>query len=33
MISDAIKVNMDRQSWFELYTSSFNTDEESWRLP
>ena len=33
MISDAIKVNMDRQSWFELYTASFNTDEESWRLP
>ena len=32
-ISDATKVNMDQESWFELYTASFNTDEEPWRLP
>jgi predicted oxidoreductase len=32
-ISDAMSVKMDRETWFELYTASFNDGELPWRLP
>ena len=32
-ISDAMNVKMDRESWFELYTASFNDGKLQWRLP
>ena len=32
-ISDAMNVTMDRESWFELYTASFNDGKLQWRLP
>ena len=32
-ISDAMNVKMDRESWFELYTTSFNDGKLQWRLP
>ena len=32
-ISDAMKVKMDRETWFELYTASFNDGVLPWRLP
>ena len=32
-ISDAMNVKMDRESWFELYTASFNDGKLKWRLP
>jgi len=32
-LSDAFKVNMNRELWFELYIASFKSREESWRLP
>jgi predicted oxidoreductase len=32
-ISDAMSFNMDLETWFELYTASFNTGEMPWRLP
>ena len=32
-ISDAMSFNMDLETWFELYTATFNTGEMPWRLP
>ena len=32
-ISDAMNVKMDRESWFELYTASFNDGKLQWKLP
>ena len=32
-ISDAMNVKMDRESWFELYSTSFNDGKLKWRLP
>ena len=32
-ISDALSFNMDLETWFELYTATFNTGEMPWRLP
>ena len=32
-ISDAMQVKMDRETWFELYTASFNDGILPWRLP
>ena len=32
-ISDAMSFNMDLDTWFELYTATFNTGEMPWRLP
>jgi len=32
-ISYAMKVKMDREIWFELYTASFNDGILPWRLP
>ena len=32
-ISDAMHVKMDRETWFELYTASFNDGILPWRLP
>ena len=32
-ISDAMSFNMDLETWFELYTATFNTGEIPWRLP
>jgi predicted oxidoreductase len=32
-ISDAMNVKMDRESWFELYTASFNDGKLQCRLP
>ena len=32
-ISDAMSCNMDLETWFELYTATFNTGEMPWRLP
>ena len=32
-ISDAMNVKMDHESWFELYTASFNDGKLQWRLP
>jgi predicted oxidoreductase len=28
-----MSVKMDRETWFELYTASFNDGELPWRLP
>ena len=32
-ISDAMSFDMDLETWFELYTATFNTGEMPWRLP
>ena len=32
-ISDALSFNMDLETWFKLYTATFNTGEMPWRLP
>ena len=32
-ISEALTFNMDLETWFELYTATFNTGETLWRLP
>ena len=32
-ISEAMNVRMGRETWFELYTASFNDGELPWRLP
>ena len=32
-ISEVMNVRMDRETWFELYTASFNDGELPWRLP
>jgi predicted oxidoreductase len=32
-ISDAMSFNMDLETWFELYTATFNTGKMPWRLP
>ena len=32
-ISEALSFNMDLETWFELYTATFNTGETPWRLP
>ncbi len=32
-IADAMKVQMDRETWFELYTASFHDGILPWRLP
>ena len=32
-LSDAFKVNMNRELWFELYIASFKSREETWILP
>ena len=32
-LSDAYKVNISRELWFELYIASFKSSEKTWRLP
>lgn len=32
-LSDATKVKMDRELWFELYVASFKSGDETWKLP
>ena len=32
-IADAMKVKMNKELWFELYTAAHQSNEEKWRLP